>query len=157
MLLTSCKDIWHVLFCRPLQRSTGSHLPCCVMKATKLGKSGESRETFLVHCLVDRLMCLTRMEWFNSYIIISSNLKSILMRHWSYFKVFKRQGFPFYILFLPLANKVLVLFLPLMCANCMLSDRLYNDLYFIDAKGAVSLKSFYNLCCRMLNSVSRER
>uniref|UniRef100_A0A0V0GYI3 Putative ovule protein n=1 Tax=Solanum chacoense TaxID=4108 RepID=A0A0V0GYI3_SOLCH len=66
---------------RPLQRSTDYHLPCCVMKATKLGKSGESRETYLVHCQVDRLMCLTRMEWFNSYIIISSNLKSISMRH----------------------------------------------------------------------------
>lgn len=128
------EDNWRVLFCRPLQRSTNSHLHCCVMKATKLGKSGESQETFLVHYLEDRLMCLTRMEWFNSYITTSSNLKSILMRHWSYFKVFKHQGLPFYILFLPLANKFLVLFLPLMCANCMLSDRLYSHLYLIDVK-----------------------
>ncbi|CAA3009316.1 peroxiredoxin q, chloroplastic [Olea europaea subsp. europaea] len=49
-------------------------------KVTRLEKSGASRETYSVHCWDGKLMFLTRMEWFDLCTIISSSLKSILMR-----------------------------------------------------------------------------
>ena len=76
-------------WCRHLQRNTDFHTPCWVMRITKSEKSGEFHLIFLVHCLVDKPMFLTRTEWFSLSITISFSLRSTLMRPWSSFKVFE--------------------------------------------------------------------
>lgn len=76
-------------WCRPLLRNTNFHLPCLVMRVTRLEKSGVSHQIYLVHYLEGKLMFLTKMEFVDLSTTISSNPKSILMRPWSFLKVFE--------------------------------------------------------------------